>query len=105
MSVKKTIAIDEAVHAAGDADAALGLGAAQAGFEQVRIGGVQLQAHHAGTPVAPPSGRRQPAKVVHAHAFAAVAENAELIARALGSKIRVLQRVIENTRRRLEMLE
>ena len=99
------MAVDERVKRGRNTDAAFGLDSAEAALEKLRVGGMHLEAQRAFAAAAPAALGLLPAEVVHAHAPATVAEDAMLVAGAFGTKVGVVDSVLENPRGRNEMIE
>ena len=89
----------------GDSNAPLRLRRAQLRLQEIRIGGMHLEAHLDLRAIAPALVLTHPTKVVHAHPLDAVTADAVLIPSALGPVVRVLHGVIENAERRFEVIE
>ena len=78
--------VEEDVRARRDADTALGTRRAQPAFQQVRIGGMNLQSHGAGTAVTPAARRDHPAEIEDPHPRPAVAAHTLRVLRPLGGE-------------------
>jgi L-asparaginase len=90
------VAVEEGVERGVDADAAFGAGGAEQGLEKAGIGGMHLEAHGADVLLAPALHALLPSEVAYAHAFAAIAEDAVFVARALGAEVGIGEGVVEN---------
>ena len=103
--VEDAVAVEEAVEGGGDADAAFREGDAEAGFEAIGVGGVHLEAEGAFAAVAPGFVGTDPAEVVDAHAFFAVAADAVFVFGAFGAEVGVGEGVFEEAEGGEEVFE
>src|SRR6202035_1369791 len=82
-----------------------GLDGADADLEELGVGGMHLEAHGAFAAAAPTPLGPLPTEVVHAHAPAAVAEDAILVAGAFRAEVGVGDSVLEDAGGRDEVIE
>ena len=105
LGVENAVVVEENVQGGGNADAAFGLWGAEAGFQQVRICGVELEAKQAGAAASPAALGSLPAEVKNAHAFTAVAPDAIFVRCALGAEVGIIKGVSEDASGGGEVIE
>ena len=99
MDVQKNIQLGR------DANATFGCDFAEPKLKDSRVSGMHFQPHFARTTFAPTAFSQLPAEIENAPATQTVATDMIFVERARRAKIRVFQRVRENTQRREEVLK
>src|SRR5262249_32987382 len=103
VSVEDAVAIEKPVEGCRRPDAPLGLSGAETWFEDIRVGGVQLQPQFTERVISPALGRLYPAEIEDAHSFVAVAANAELVEGAFRTEIKIVEHVVVHAERSFEV--